>query len=291
MPPGLRLADRKCLIVGGTSGIGLASARRFLEEGAKVVVCGRSVEGCEAAIPPLELFGPRNVHAITADASDPDSVDFLFRRAAALLDGRIDVLFHVAGISGRRFGDGPLHECSVEGWDAVLAANARSTFLTNRAAVRCMLKQEPDEFGLRGTVLNMGSVLGRSPAPDYFGTLAYAASKGAVESMTLAAAARYARDGVRFNMIAPALIETPMSARACGDPAIREYLAAKQPMAGGPGAVEDCAEAALYLCEPASRFVTGVVLNVDGGWCVSEGRLPDVRRLPPLAPPSSSEGT
>ncbi len=136
-----------------------------------------------------------------------------------------------------------------------------------------MLAQEPDEYGLRGTVLNMGSVLGWSPAPDFFGTIAYAASKGAIEAMTPAAAARYARDGIRFNLIAPGLIETPMAARAFSDPAIRSYLATKQPITGGPGTPEDCAEAALFLCEPASRFVTGVVLNVDGGWCVSEGQV------------------
>jgi NAD(P)-dependent dehydrogenase (short-subunit alcohol dehydrogenase family) len=282
MPPARRLDDRRCLIIGGTSGIGLASARRFLEEGARVVVCGRSAQGCEAAIPPLEAFGPRNVHAITADAADPKSVDYLFHRAVELLDGRIDVVFHVAGISGRRFGDGPLHECEVEGWDVVLNANARSTFLTNRAAVRRMLAQEPDRDGLRGTVLNMGSVLGWSPSPDFFGTYAYAASKGAIEAMTTAAAARYARDKVRFNLIAPALIDTPMARRACGDPAILAYLEAKQPMAGGPGTAEDCAEAALYLCEPASRFLTGVVLNVDGGWCVSEGRPPQTSPPCPL---------
>ena len=111
--------------------------------------------------------------------------------------------------------------------------------------------------------------------------IAYAASKGAIRAMTLAAAARYARDRIRFNLIAPGLIDTPMAARAVGDPAIRAYLATKQPMAGGPGTAEDCAEAALYLCEPASRFVTGVVLNVDGGWCVSEGQIPRRRdRIP-----------
>ena len=145
-------------------------------------------------------------------------------------------------------------------------------FLTNQAAVRRMLTCEArDGFGLRGTVVNVGSVLDVSPSPDFFGTCAYAASKGAVRAMTLSAAARYARDGVRFNLLAPALIDTPMAARAVNDPAIRAYLAAKQPMAGGPGTPDDCAEAALYLCEPASRFVSGAVLTVDGGWCVSEG--------------------
>ena len=186
------------------------------------------------------------------------------------LGGRLDVLFHAAGISGRRFGDGPLDECSAEGWDAVLETNAKGLFLTNQAAVG-MRAQPLDDFGLRGTVLNMGSVLAWSPSPDDFGTYAYAASKGAVRAMTLAAAARYARDRVRFNLLAPGPIDTPMAARAIGDPAIRGYLAAKQPMAGGPGTPDERAEGALYLCEPASRFVTGSILTIDGGWCVSEG--------------------
>jgi len=270
-----RLDGVRCLIVGGTGGIGLAAVRRFLREGAVVVFCGKTSAESDAAIDALLAADvPPNFHGFAADATDPEGVEPMFRRALDRLDGRLDVLFHVAGISGRRLGDGPLHECTPEGWDAVLAANARSTFLTNHAAVRQMLSQPLDPHGLRGTIVNTGSVLSRSPSPDYFGTIAYAASKGAVEAMTIAAASRYARDRIRFHMIAPALIETPMAARACHDPAIRSYLAAKQPMAGGPGAAEDVAEAALFLCEPASRFTTGVVLNVDGGWSVSEGRLP-----------------
>jgi NAD(P)-dependent dehydrogenase (short-subunit alcohol dehydrogenase family) len=265
-----RLEGRNCLIVGGTSGIGLATAGRFLEEGARVVVAGRSAETGRAALEGLAVLGP--AWSVTADASDSGSVEVLFRAALEHLGGRLDVLFHVAGISGRRFGDGPLHECTDDGWDTVLDVNARGMFLANRAAVRQMLGQPPDEVGLRGTVLNMGSVLGWSPSPRYFGTLAYAASKGAIRAMTLAAAARYAPDRIRFNLIAPALIDTPMATRAVGDPAIRRYLETKQPLASGPGAAADCAEAALYLCEPASRFVTGAVLVVDGGWCISEGQ-------------------
>jgi NAD(P)-dependent dehydrogenase (short-subunit alcohol dehydrogenase family) len=257
--------------VGGTTGIGLATARRFLAEGAQVMVCGRSWETVAQA---QAEFTSQPAWAITADATHPAQVESLFQQCLSKFSGRLDILFHVAGISGRRFGDAPLHECSVEGWDAVLEANVRSMFLTNRAAVRQMLNQPLDDRGLRGTVLNMGSVLGWSPAPDYFGTFAYAASKGAIQAMTLNAAARYARDKIRFNLIAPGLIETPMANRAVADPEIRSYLATKQPMAGGPGSPEDCAEAALYLCEPASRFVTGAVLNVDGGWCISDGQVP-----------------
>ena len=269
-----RLEGRGCLVVGGTSGIGLASARRFLEEGARVVVTGHSDESTQTALEQLGPLGP--VHGLTltlpVDAAAPNEVQSRFDEAiAAFLGGRLDVLFHVAGISGRRFGDGPLHECTEAGWDAVLNTNARGIFLTNQAAVRHMLAQELDATGLRGTVLNMGSVLGWSPSPELFGTYAYAASKGAVRAMTLAAAARYAQDRIRFNLFAPGMIDTPMAARAVGNPVIRDYLAAKQPIRGGPGTPDDCAEAALYLCEPASRFVTGAVLTVDGGWCVSEG--------------------
>jgi NAD(P)-dependent dehydrogenase (short-subunit alcohol dehydrogenase family) len=252
----------------------LATAGRFLAEGAQVVVCGRNRETVAAAQRTLDELGKGRGWVLVADAADPSRIDEFFEQALGQLSGRIDILFHVAGISGRRYGDAALHECSVEGWDAVLDANARSLFLTNRAAVRQMLTQTIDSQGLRGTILNMGSVLGWSPAPDFFGTYAYAASKGAIRAMTLNAAARYAPDRIRFNLIAPALIETPMAGRAVSDPEIRRYLATKQPIRGGPGAPEDCAEAALFLCEPASRFLTGVVLNVDGGWCVSEGQIP-----------------
>jgi NAD(P)-dependent dehydrogenase (short-subunit alcohol dehydrogenase family) len=267
-----RLEDCACLIVGGTSGIGLATARRFLDEGARVVVAGRSEQSVSEALGVLAPRGP--VWGEIVDIGAPDQVEGLFLAVERHLGDRLDVLFHVAGISGRKAGDGPLHECDTLGWDTVMNTNARGLFLTNQAAVRRMRTQSVDEFGLRGTVLNMGSVLGWSPSPDFFGTYAYAASKGAIEAMTLNAAARYARDRIRFNLIAPALIDTPMAARAVGDPAIRAYLATKQPLAEGPGTPDDCAEAALYLCESASRFVTGAVLNVDGGWCVSEGQRP-----------------
>jgi NAD(P)-dependent dehydrogenase (short-subunit alcohol dehydrogenase family) len=222
----------------------------------------------------LDGLAPGRSQVLAVDVTDPTAVDRSLAEAVGHLHGRLDVLFHVAGISGRRLGDGPLDACSIEGWDAVMTANARGTFVTNRAAVRQMQSQSIDDRGLRGTVLNMGSVLGWSPAPVHFGTIAYAASKGAVHALTLAAAARYAPDRIRFNLIAPAVIETPMASRACSDLAIRGYLAARQPIAGGPGTPEDCAEAALFLCEPSSRFVTGTVLPVDGGWCVSEGWIP-----------------
>ncbi len=264
-----RLDGRTCLIVGGTGGLGLASARRFLEEGARVVIAGHSPDSARSAITGFAALGP--VWDIPVDlTAGPPAVARLFSEAIDTLGGRIDVLLHVAGISGRQFGDGPLHECSDAGWDRVMAVNASGVFLTNRAAVRFMLRQPIDAAGLRGTVVNVGSVLDRSPAPQHFATIAYAASKGAMRSLTVAAAARYAPDRIRFNLLVPGLIDTPMATRAVNDPAIRPYVAARQPITAGPGTAEDVAEAALFLCEPAARFVTGTELVVDGGWCVAE---------------------
>jgi len=263
-----RLEGRTCLIVGGTSGIGLATAQRFLEEAARLAVAGlTSLTDQDRG--PLSRLGP--FQEFNADVRDAGSVDGLFQAALSFLGGRLDILVHGAGISGRKSGDGPLDSCSDEGWQTVFETNADGLFRTNRAAVQIMLAQDRDEFGLRGTIVNLGSVLSHSPSPAHFGTIAYAASKGAVRALTSAAASRYAVEGIRFNLIEPGLIATPMARRAVEDPLIRSYLESKQPIARGPGRAEDVAEAALYLCEPASRFVTGVVLAVDGGWSVSEG--------------------
>lgn len=263
---GNRIQGRSCLIVGGTGGIGLACARRFVDEGARVVVTGFG--------DPDDLEMPDGVTRLVADATLGSDVARMYDEAMRALGGRLDILLHVAGISGRRFGDGPLHECSDEGWESVMAANARSVFFTNRRAAQIMLVQERDDAGLRGSIVNVGSVLAESPSPEFFGTIGYAASKGAIRSLTLSAAAKYAEQCVRFNLIEPGLIDTPMADRAIRNPAIRVYLISKQPLVAGPGLPSDVAEAALYLSEPASRFVTGAIHPVDGGWRLADGQIP-----------------
>src|SRR5262245_51382715 len=126
----MRLRGKRCLIVGGTSGIGLAAARRFAEEGAYLVVAGLTR-------PPAN-FG---VRFISCDATQAAQVDALFAEADKQLGG-LDVLYHVAGASGRKHGDGALHECTDAGWQKTIDANLTSVFLTNRAAVRQFLNQK-----------------------------------------------------------------------------------------------------------------------------------------------------
>jgi len=261
-----RLRGKRCLIVGGTSGLGLAAAARFLEEGAHVLISGRSAERGAAAQVSLGNRGP--VKFVACDAAQPAQVDALFLQAVALLGG-LDVLYHVAGISGRHLGDGPLHECTDEGWQTTLDANLKSTFLTNRAAVRHFLGQKQP-----GVLLNMASVLGFAPSPRFFDTCAYTATKGGIVALSRLAAARYAADHIRVNVLAPGLIDTPMAHRATHDPAILQFLRTKQPLTGAPGRPEECAEAAVFLCSDEARFITGAVLPVDGGWSVSEGQYP-----------------
>jgi len=119
----------------------------------------------------------------------------------------------------------------------------------------------------------MGSVLGFSPSPIHFATHGYAATKAAAIGFTKSIASYYAKEGIRANVVAPALVETPMSDRAANNERIMGYVRSKQPLDGGRiGEPEDLDAAVLYLLSDESRYVTGQVLSVDGGWSVSEGQ-------------------
>jgi NAD(P)-dependent dehydrogenase (short-subunit alcohol dehydrogenase family) len=258
----MRLRDRSVVIIGGTTGLGLSAARAFVREGARVVVVGRNPDSAEAA--GRELGSAARV--LAGDAGDPQTavkaIDCALREF-----GGFHGLYHVAGGSGRRHGDGPLHEISDAGWSYTLNANLTSLFYSNRAAAQQFLKQ-----GSGGTILNMGSVLGSSPSQKFFSTHAYATAKAAIIGLTQSAAAFYAEKNIRFNVLAPALVATPMSQRAQGDEAILNFIRTKQPLDGGRiGQPEDLDSAAVFFMSDESRFVTGQMLAVDGGWTVSEG--------------------
>jgi NAD(P)-dependent dehydrogenase (short-subunit alcohol dehydrogenase family) len=233
----------------------------------RIFVVSRTESHCRALAEEITARGGRAAFC-AADLSASTAAEEAVRECVDRY-GRIDALFNVAGISGRRFGDGPIHECSEEGWDITLDTNVKSMFLMCRAVIRQMLTQEVGANGLRGAILNMASVLGFSPEPKHFATHAYAASKGAILSLSKSMAAYYAPLKIRVNVIAPSLIRTPMSQRAQENPEIVAFMQTKQPLCEDLIDAEDVARAALFLLSDDARVITGDVLTVDAGWCVS----------------------
>jgi NAD(P)-dependent dehydrogenase (short-subunit alcohol dehydrogenase family) len=180
--------------------------------------------------------------------------------------GRVDAVLNVAGMSGRRFGDGPLHEIEDDAWETVLTNNLTVTFRMCRAALRRMMVQNPDAGGGRGAIVNLGSVLVESPESKHFATHAYAAAKGSIAAMSRSMASYYATHGIRVNVIAPGLAGTPAGERTQADPAVQEFVRKKQPLTGGSISVDAIARAALFLLSAESAAITGEVLTVDAAW-------------------------
>jgi NAD(P)-dependent dehydrogenase (short-subunit alcohol dehydrogenase family) len=248
----------KVLLITGSTGIAEATALGAARRGDSVFVVSREESHCLDLAMRLPDSG-----YYACDLREECAVEQAFK-ACLNRFGAVDAVFNVAGISGRRFGDGPVHECTGEGWDTTLDTNIKSMFLVCRSVLRYWLGA-----GRPGVILNMSSVLAFAPEAQHFSTHAYAASKGAIISMSRAMAAYYAPHQIRVNVIAPALVRTPMSERAQSDDDVLEYIAHKQPLSGGMLEAADVAHAALFLLGDESRHITGQVVSVDGGWSVS----------------------
>jgi NAD(P)-dependent dehydrogenase (short-subunit alcohol dehydrogenase family) len=246
------------LLITGSTGIAEATALKAAQQGDSIFVVGRDESHCLDLCARLPESG-----YYACDLREESAVAGALTACLSRFGG-VDAVFNVAGISGRKHGDGPLHECTAEGWDVTLDSNVRSMFLVCRGVLRHWL-----DNGRPGTILNMGSVLAFSPEPQHFAAHAYAASKGAIISMSLAMAAYYAPHKIRVNVIAPGLVRTPMSARAQSDEDVLEFIAQKQPLSGGMLDAGDVAETALFLLGEQARHITGQVVSVDGGWTVS----------------------
>jgi NAD(P)-dependent dehydrogenase (short-subunit alcohol dehydrogenase family) len=241
-----RLRDKVAIVTGGGSGIGLATAQLFAEEGARVVVFD---------------INPASANSLRVDVTSANDVEAAIQEIINQY-GHLDILVNIAGGSGRKWGDGPADSCTLEGWEKTLALNLDSVFYCCKYALQAMLTQAS------GVIVNVSSVLGLVGGDEDFATHAYASSKGAVISLTRSIASYYAPRGIRANVICPSLIATPMSQRAQESKHIRSRLSHLQPLTSDFGSPKDVAHAALYLASDESSFVTGSVLTVDGGWTV-----------------------
>jgi len=246
MSAGGRLAGKTGIVTGAGSGIGAAIAARFVSEGATVVAADLDLARAEAT---AAAIGD-GARAAAVDVTREGDVADLIR--AAERDGQVDVVVNVAGIGSTT----TAVDTTLETWDAVMDVNARGTFLVCKHALPGMIDRG------RGAIVNVASVAGLVGLAR---RAAYCASKGAVIALTRALAVDHVADGVRVNCICPGTVDTPWVRRLVEDAG--ESLAAlrgRQPM-GRLGTPQEIAEAALYLSEDASAFVTGSTLVIDGG--------------------------
>lgn len=252
-------------LVTASTGIGAETARQLARLGHRLFIVSRTAKNVQTLVAELRALGAE-AGSHTGNLSNPKVGPAAVAKCVKKF-GRLDGLYNVAGISARKFGDGPLHECTEEGWQTVINTNVTTQYRLSREALRVMLAQKPHlENGQRGVILNMASILGIHPEPKHFSAIGYAAGKGAIIAMTKAAAAFYASKRIRINAIAPALVHTPMSARASESSAILKFIKHKQPLTAGMIPAADAAAASVFLLTDASRSITGEVLEVDAGW-------------------------
>jgi len=247
------LKGRVAIVTGGNGGIGLGMARGLAAAGARVVVAGRDQTKSRAAVEDLKGRGAE-AHAIAVDVTDEEAVG---RLIAGTIErwGRLDVLVNNAGINIRK----PVQELALEEWHRVLDTNLTSAFLCSKAAYPAFKK------GGGGKIINIGSMMsifGASFAP------VYSSSKGGIVQLTKSTAVAWARDNIQVNAVLPGWIDTDLTQNARREVAGLHDSVLRRTPAGRWGGIDDMSGVAVFLASPASDFVTGAVIPVDGGYSI-----------------------
>lgn len=243
----MRLKDKTAIITGGGTGIGLATARAFYQEGAKIILFGRRKEKLEKAV---EKLGGSAI-IVQGDMTNNNDLDQLINETLHNFK-KIDILVNNAGL----FNGSPLHEISDSQWDEIMDINIRSVFQLTRRVLPAMLSQK------YGNIIHISSILGLIAVPQ---VAAYNVSKGALNQFSRSIAVEYGSSGIRSNSICPGLIATDMTADLMKDADLMKEWSKEYPI-GRFGKPEDVANACLYLASDESSFVTGITLPVDGGF-------------------------
>lgn len=243
----MKLQNKIAIVTGASSGIGLAIAKLYLEEGATVVFSDVNESGAQI----VADLGEK-ASFVKCDVSDPVAVENLVNGTVEKY-GKLDIMVNNAGIGAL----GGALDCTNDAWDKVISINLSGVFYGVRAAANAM-----KEKGVKGSIINMTSILG---IVGMEGAIAYCAAKGGVSNLTRASALDLASLGIRVNAIAPAFITTGMTKDILNDAGFNAFVTGNTPL-GYVGEPNDIAHAALYLGSEDSKYVTGIILPVDGGW-------------------------
>lgn len=244
----MKLQNKTAIVTGASSGIGLAIAKLFVSEGAKVIFSDINEKDGMVAISGLG----DNALFVKCDVSKSAEVLALVTVAVEKF-GKLDIMVNNAGIGTL----GGALECTDEDWQRVININLSGVFYGVKAAANAMKATQA-----KGSIINMTSILGLVGMPS---TIAYSAAKGGVTNLTRAASLDLAPLGIRVNAIAPAFIKTNMTTDVLGDDTFNKMVMTNTPL-GYVGDPIDIANAALYLASDDSKYVTGIILPVDGGW-------------------------
>lgn len=255
----MRLDGKAALVTGGSQGLGLGMARALAEAGADVAIVARSEERLAEAAAEIAATG-RRVAPLAADLGDLGAALRAVDDAAEAL-GRLDILVTAAAAQLRK----PALEVTPDDWERMVAVDLRAVYFMCQRAARRMLDQDPPGDGhIRGKIVNVSSLtaVGAWPNVSVYGTV-----KGGVTQMTKAMALEWAPLGICVNAIGPGTFHTDLTDALYADPERSARIVSRIPM-GRPGVPEDLAGAVVFLASPASDYVTGQVLWVDGGYLV-----------------------
>lgn len=247
----LGLHDKVVLVTGSSRGIGLAEARLFAAEGARVAINGVDPDRAERAAAAIRSAGG-SAHAFPADVTRADRVEALFARIGETL-GPCEVLVNNAGLAGRHLGK-PADLVSEEDWDAVVDSHLRATWLCVRAALPAMRAAK------WGRIVNTSSI--HHTGGGRPGLTPYAAAKGAISAFSRTAAKEVAADGITINTVAPGFVRTDMLTTLPED--FQRRVRTQSPV-GRPAEPEEIAAAVVFLCSRQASYINGALLAVDGG--------------------------